>query len=131
MHNDDDNPFILEDLVAPKGSASTKTPPKSGQKTARKKGAPFIQITAAQAHKLAGVTRVCVVAVFFHLMFRSFRSYHKPFLLPADALVEFNIDRHVQLRALKELARCGLIRVGRGGPKKPPEITIVGLAKGS
>jgi hypothetical protein len=129
MRDDEENPFRIEDLAVPESADTNATPPKSGQKAARKKGEPFIQITATQANKLAGATGL-VFIVFFHLMFQSFKSYHKPFSLPADALDEFNISRRAQLRALEDLAERGLVRVGRGGPRKPPDIAIVGLTKG-
>jgi hypothetical protein len=120
------NPFNLEDLVIKPATASNaKVSPKAGSKSTRHpRGSSFIQLTATQAAKLSGAS--VVVAVFLHLMFRSFRAYRKPFVLPNDALQHVNISRHVQLRALRRLAKLGLISMERESPRKPPVITILG-----
>jgi hypothetical protein len=124
--NVEKNPFTLEDLVVPE-SPKTTASSKSGQKAARKRGESFIQIAAAQANRLSGAS--VVVSVFFHLMFRSFNAFHKPFALPPSALEYADISRHAQLRAMRDLVKRGLILVDRGGPRKPPMITIIGVTK--
>ncbi len=122
------NPFNLEDLVVkPDTTVGAKASPKNGQGTARQRRGSFIQITAAQADGLSNAS--VVVAVFFHLMFRSFRAYHKPFVLPNDALKHAGISRFAQIRALRSLARRGLISVERDGPRKSPVITIIGTTR--
>jgi hypothetical protein len=126
MSTAEKNPFTLEGLVVPE-PPKAKAAPKVGQKAAHKRGVSFIQITAAQANRLAGAS--IVVSVFFHLMFRSFNAFHKPFALPPNALEYADISRHAQLRALRDLVKRGLILVDRGGPRKPPMITIVGVTK--
>jgi hypothetical protein len=129
---DEANPFNLEDLVVKPGEASAGTAP--GAKTAGRKGATrsseaFVQITAKQADLLSRTTHVVTQSVFLHLMFRSFKVYHKPFVLRADALAYAGIDRFMQWRALRDLARLGLILVERGSTRSPPIITIIGVTK--
>jgi hypothetical protein len=129
----EENPFNLVDLVVkPSAAAAGATAAAKGERRATprsKEG--FIQITLTQAARLAGASRPTTISVFFHLMFRSFRAYHKPFVLSNDALVYANISRHTQLRALRSLVKLGLISVERGGPRKPPTITIIGVTKQS
>ena len=76
------DPFNLEELVveAPEYRQASKA--KAGPKAARQRRGSFIQITATQASLLASAKRPVTVSVFFHLMFRSFWAYHKPFMLP-------------------------------------------------
>jgi hypothetical protein len=126
------NPFNLEDLVVKPGEASAGVAP--GAKTSRRKGATrsaeaFVPITAKQADLLSRATHVTTQSVFLHLMFRSFKVYHKPFVLRADALAYAGIGRVMQWRALRDLARLGLILVERGSPRSPPIVTIVGVTK--
>jgi hypothetical protein len=127
----EENPFNLEDLIVKPDavSAGAKASSKVGSKATRQRAEPFIQITASQAAKLVGAASVVTIDVFFHLMFRSFKSYHKSFLIKADALAYAGINRRAQLRALEDLVELGLIRVRRESPRKPPEIIIVGLTK--
>jgi hypothetical protein len=126
----EENPFTLEGLVVPE-SPSTKTSPKTGQKPARKKGERFVIITPVQAYKLSKASRVITVSVFLHLMFRGYSAgeYQKPFVLPSDTLEHAGISRHAQARALRSLVELDLISVERGGPRKPPIISLIGAKK--
>jgi hypothetical protein len=121
------NPFTIEELVIEAPDVSSSAKAKAGPKAARQRRGSFIQITATQASLLAGES--ITVSVFFHLMFRSFWAYHKPFTLSANALEYAGISRQVQLRALQSLERLELISIERGGPRKPPIVTITGTTK--
>jgi hypothetical protein len=128
MKHDDTNPFRLEDLVIPE--AEVKAPPKPGPKPARKSNVYYVKVTNVQLRRLSGMSRVVTALVFFHLMFKWYRAYRKPFVLRGDALVSEGISRNSQWRALRELERLRLITMHRNnGPKKPPVITIVGAGK--
>ena len=126
MRDDNNNPFILEELVVPQGSISTKTPPKFGHKAARKKPVEkFFMVTEAQAHRLVGVS--VVVTVFHCLMLKELDARCSSFVLKPDAMEHLGIDRFAQKRALRALAKRGLISMERrDGPRKPFTVTVLG-----
>jgi DNA-binding MarR family transcriptional regulator len=126
MKHDDTNAFILEDLVVPP-SMDAKAP-KSGPKAAHKRAERFIMITEAQAQRLAGVS--VVMAVFVYLMFKELDARCSSFVLRPDALKHLGIDRYARSRALRDLAKRGLISMERrGGPRKPLTVTVLGSRK--
>jgi hypothetical protein len=120
--------FNLEELIvkAPEATPGVKAP-KFGLKAGRQKRGSFIQITTSQAAKLSGES--VTVSAFFHLMFRSFWAYHKPFALPGDALEYAGINRFAQMRALHRLVKLELISIEHRGGRNPPVITIIGTTK--
>jgi hypothetical protein len=121
------NPFNLDELVVEAPATTSKA--KAGPKAARQRRGSFIQITATQASLLANAKRPVTFCVFFHLMFRSFWAYHKPFVLPGDALEYAGVSRFSQMRALRNLEKLGLISMERGGGRNPPTISIIGTTK--
>ena len=130
MNRPEDHPFRLEDLVLPETPTKTASSSKAGPMPARKKER-FIILTPAQVYKLSKASRVITVSVFLQLMFRGYKAgeYREPFVLPSDALEQDGIDRFALGRALRSLAKLGLISVERSGPKKPPMISLIGAKK--
>jgi hypothetical protein len=127
----EENPFKLEDLVVKPGAGTVgaKTSAKAERGAAPRSKERFIQISASQARRLEGATSLVTERVFRHLLFREFKAYYKPFVLPCDALAYAGINRFAQARALRSLAKLGLILVERDSPRSPPMITIVGGVK--
>jgi hypothetical protein len=132
------HPFRLEELVLPPSTSAKTASPKAGQKprsqpgptAAKKSNVYYVKTTKEQLRRLCGATRVVTILVFFHLMFKWFKAYRKPFVLLHDALESEGITRHSQGRALRELVQLRLITVERkNGPRKPPVVAIIGAIK--
>ena len=121
--------FDLEDLTVTPSQTSEKSNQKTGPKVALQRREIFAQVSATQINLLAGASRVTTVTVFHYLLMKSFKVYHRAFVLPNDGLAGACISRHSLLRALRDLARLGLITIERDGPRKPPRISIVGVTK--
>jgi hypothetical protein len=89
----------------------------------------FARITRRHCALLAN-ERGCDIIIFNHLMIHSVTSFNRPFELPVDYLAkETGMDRRAQLRALRNLAKTGVIKVGRRSRYGSPTITIPGTSK--
>jgi hypothetical protein len=90
----------------------------------------FARITKRHCALLAN-ERGCDIIIFNHLMICSVTSFNRSFELPVEYLTkETGMDRRAQLRALRNLAKTGAIKVARGSRYGPPQITIPGTSKG-
>ena len=123
----EENAFELDDLVIQPSALSTsiKTPPKA---VPRKEL--FARITKRHCKLLAGVDRVSTVILFHYLMICSIQAYNRPFVLPVEYLArETGMNRRSQVRALRNLAGTGIIKIERENFHSLPTITIPGTTK--
>jgi hypothetical protein len=132
---DEENPFEIDGIVVKPTTANGKTSSKAARKATLKAAQPkkelFARITA-QHRVLLSTTRRPATAwpLFVELMMWCVKEYRKPFALPVDHLAkEIPMSRRAQLRALRDLANTGIIKIGRESRYKLPLITIPGTTK--
>ena len=123
----EENAFELDGLVIQPSALSTGTKT-SPQAVPRKEL--FARITKRHCKLLAGVDRISTVLFFHYLMMCSVQAYNRPFVLPVEYLVkETGMSRRTQVRALRSLAKTGIIKIGRENFHSLPTITIPGTTK--
>ncbi len=124
----EENAFELDGLIAKSGSTSAGN--KASTNPARRPTVElFARITKRHCALLAN-ERGCDIIVFNHLMIHSVKSFNRPFDLPVDYLTkETGMSRRAQLRALRNLAKAGVIKIGRGSRYSLPLIAIPGTPK--
>jgi hypothetical protein len=121
----EDNEFTLEGLkprAASAGTTASKAKPRPVSEL-------FARITKRHCALLLNQRGTSVI-IFNYLMMHSVKMYNHPFELPVDYLTrETGMGRHAQLRALRFLARTGIIKIAREGRYSLPLITIPGTTK--
>ena len=123
----EDNEFTAEIFITPT-PASTK---KAAKPTPRPKVEMFARISERRADRMVG-QRGCVHDVFHFLMIYSVKSFNHPFALPVEYLTKkTGLNRRAQLKALRALAKVGVVKFERVRPYELPTVSIPGTTKSS
>jgi hypothetical protein len=128
----EENAFELDGLIARPKTANSKAAPKAELSRPRKprRKELFARITRRHCMLLVNVERISTVILFNHLMMYSVKVFHRPFELPVGCLAkETGLNRRAQIRAMRDLAKIGIVKVERETPHGLPVVSIPGTTK--
>jgi hypothetical protein len=115
----------MADLSAFEDTDGPEEPKPTPSKTSsRRKGLKFAQIDLARAARAAKATKDPLLIIWSLLVYLTGRSETLTTTLTNQALADYGVDRFAKYRALKRLAKAGLITVKSRG-KSAAEVTLI------